>query len=125
MTGFGVLWPLIRLLLDTVVLRILAGIVPGLRIDTWGTAFTAVLVLTVAGWISGPLLGLLPESGFWLFVLIEFVVTTILLGLTALFLDGMEFRGFGALILAGALFTVIEFAPFVLGPQVRRFVASE
>jgi uncharacterized membrane protein YvlD (DUF360 family) len=125
MTGFAIVWPLIRLLLDTVALRIVAALVPGLRIDNWATAFTAALVLTVAGWIGGPLLGFLPETGFWLFVLIELVVTTILLGLTSLFLDGMEFRGFGALVLAGVLFTFIEFAPFVLGPHVVRFVASE
>ena len=125
MTSIGILWPLIRVLLDMVALRIVAALVPGLRIDNWGTAFTAALVLTVAGWIGGPLVGLLPEAGFWLFVLVSLVVTTILLGLTSLFLDGMEFRGFGALILVGVLFTFIEFALFMLGPYLFRLLASE
>lgn len=125
MTGIGMLWPLIRVLLDAVVLRTVAALVPGLRIDDWGTAFTAAIVLTAAGWLSGPLLGMLPQTAFWLFILVEFVVTTIILGLTSLFLDGMEFRGFGALIAAGALATFIGFAPFLWGPFVLRFLASE
>jgi hypothetical protein len=43
---------------------------------------------------------------------------------TSLFLDGIEFRGFGALIIAGLLVTLIGFLPFVW-PYAHRFLASE
>lgn len=124
MTGIGILWPLIRVLLDAVVLRIVSVLVPGFRLDNWSTAFTVAIVMAVTGWLSGPLVGLLPETGLWLFVLVELVVTTIILGVTSLFLDGMEFRGFGALIISGLLVTAIGFLPFVW-PYVLRVLASE
>ena len=119
MASIGILWPLIRLLLDTVVLRIVAAVVPGLKIDNWGTAFTAALIMTLASWLVAPLLQFIPDS-FALFVLLEFVVGTIMLGLASLFLDGMEVRGFGALIISGLLITFLNFAPFVLGPYLLR-----
>lgn len=44
------LWPLIRLVVDAVILRVVASLVPGLRIDGWLTAFIAVLIMSAAGW---------------------------------------------------------------------------
>lgn len=119
MGSLGILWPLIRILLDTVVLRIVAAVVPGLRIDGWGTALTAVFIMTLASWLTSPLLQFLPDS-FLLFVLLEFVFGTIMLGFASLMLTGMEIRGFGALIIAGLLITCLDFAPFVLGPYLLR-----
>ncbi|MGE5836509.1 MAG: hypothetical protein ACM4AI_18695 [Acidobacteriota bacterium] len=58
-----------------------------------------------------------PPDSFVLFVLLEFVLGTMMLGLASLWLDGMEVRGFGAVILAGLLMTFLNFAPFVLGPH--------
>jgi putative membrane protein len=119
MGSLGILWPLIRILLDTVVLRIVAAVVPGLRIDGWSTALTAVFIMTLASWLTSPLLQFLPDS-FLLFVLLEFVFGTVMLGFASLMLNGMEVRGFGALIIAGLLMTFLNFAPFVLGPYLLR-----
>ena len=113
------LWPLIRLVLDAIILRVVASLVPGLRIDSWLTAFIAVLIMSVAGWVGGPFLQFLPES-FWALILLDFVLGTITLGVTALFLSGMEIRGFGALLLAGLLITTLHFLPFMLAPVLFR-----
>ena len=55
------LWPVVSLVVGVVIVRLAGSITGGLRFDSWGAAFGAVLVAYVVWWVAGSAVaGLLP-----------------------------------------------------------------
>src|SRR5262245_34318418 len=107
----------IGIAVTAVVLLILSVVIPGLEIDSIGSAVIAAVVLalvaTAALWtamatgmaVTGENRGL----GMWPYYAILFVTNTIALGVTSLLIDGLRVRGFVSLVAAGAVLTAVDF----------------
>lgn len=100
---FGMLWSaLVYLVVGAVIIFIVGKMNFGLRVNSFGSALMAALVIAVVGGVVGWLLSILGISmtgGFWA-ALINLVVAAVVLMISDKFLPGMEVKGFGGAIIA-------------------------
>jgi len=105
---------LIHWLVDALIVLLIAKILPGVKLRSFGTALAVVLVLGILNVFLGWWMVLI-GSAFTLFLLtalVRFVVNTFLLWLTDKVIAGFEIEGMGTLVLASLLMTVLHHAAF-------------
>lgn len=100
---FSVLWSaLVYLVVGAIIIFIVGKMNFGLRVNSFGSAIMAALVIALVGGVVGWLLGFLGinmAGGFWA-ALINLVVAALVLMISDKFLPGMEVKGFGGAIIA-------------------------
>lgn len=90
-------------------LYVTAALVPGFRINTFGTALIASLLIGASNVLIRPLLIFLTfpltvlTLGFFIFV-----VDAIILRISSFFLDGFEIRGWFAAIIAAVVLSILS-----------------
>jgi len=114
---------LVSLLLSALALRLIGGVTESLRVDSWGAASSAALVIVLFGWALGWLmmttLGEPPDelTGLWLYVaavgqwqylVYHAVINAAGLALSAVVLPGVTIRGFVGPTLAVAVLTFLD-----------------
>lgn len=100
---------LVRFLASAIAVVVAANWIPGIEVDSWGTAFMAALVLGLINLIVRPLVMLLalPINILTLGVF-SLVVNAILFWLTSALVDGFDVDGFVPAFLGALLVAVIS-----------------
>jgi len=101
---------LIHWIVDALIVLLVAKILPGVRLRSFGTALAVVLVLGILNVLLGWWMTLI-GAAFTLFLLtgvVRFVVNTFLLWLTDKLLSGFEIEGMGTLFLASLIMSVLH-----------------
>jgi uncharacterized membrane protein YvlD (DUF360 family) len=106
---FGILG-IVYLAITAAMLQAVAGMTSSLKVDGWVSAFLAAIVLSLFGWLVGQVLPFVPIEGGWQFGAFLLVTNTIAVTLVALALPGLEVHGFGGVLLAGVLLTMVDYA---------------
>lgn len=100
---------LIHLLVSAALLLLVANIVKGVDIESWGSAFLTALVLGLVNGFVRPLMVLLTLPltvlTFGLFLL---VINALMLQLSAALVPGVRVRGFGPALIGSLLLTVLN-----------------
>lgn len=100
---------IINILLLSIVVFVVAQILPGIRIKSFGTAIVVSIVYSLLSFFFGWLLILLALPFIILtFGLFKFVINAILLWLTDQFIENFEIKGFGTTLLAAVLITIFD-----------------
>jgi len=107
-----------HLILSAALLLLVANVVRGVEIKSWGSAFLGAIVLGLANAFIRPAMILLTLPltvlTFGLFLL---VVNALVLWLVAGLVPGIQIRGFGAALLGSLMLTLLNIAIAVLvGP---------
>lgn len=109
---------IIALIVSAVVLMIVSNLNLGLKVDGFGSAIIAAIVIAVVGGIVVWLLGLLGLSigGGWLGFIVYLVVAAVVLLLSGSILPGLSVSGFvGAAVAAVAIGIVTWLVSWLLG----------
>ena len=106
--------------LKVVFLRLTAAVVPRMKIEAWGTALIAVVLMMWAGWLTDPLFVFLPQGSLSTYAFVLVLRNAVTLSLASLMLDRMEVSGFGTLLLGSVLLTLFELIPFFVGTHLTR-----
>ena len=109
---------LIHLLVTSALLLLVANLVRGVEIESWGSAFIVALVLGLVNGVVRPLMVLLTLPltllTFGLFLL---VINALMLQLSAAMVPGVRIRGFGPALFGSLLLTVLNLVvSLVFGP---------
>lgn len=100
---------LVHLILSSALLLLVANIVRGVRIESWGNAFLAALVLGIMNAIVRPVMIILTLPLTVLtFGLFLFVVNALMLQITAAFVPGMKIEGCGAALWGSLLLSLLN-----------------
>lgn len=95
-------------LLSSVILMLLAQILPGLVISNFGTALIAIFVLSLVNFLVRPLVSLLTlPITFLTLGLFSFVINAAMFGLAAWMVPGFEIHGFWNALLASLLLALL------------------
>jgi len=100
---------IISLVVTSLLLLLIAKMVPGFEISNWGSAIIAALILGVVNALVRPIMVFLTlpltivTLGLFLFI-----VNAVMLKLTAALAPGIAIKGFGPAVLAGLLLTVLN-----------------
>ena len=110
---------LAHLFISAALLLLVANIVPGVRVDGWGTAFLGALVLGLVNAFVRPLMLILTLPltvlTFGLFLL---VINALMLWLVAALVPGIQVRGFAPALLGSLLLTLLNLGVSALvGPE--------
>ncbi len=98
---------LLRLALNAVALLIIAYLVPGIHVSSFGVALIAALVLGVVSAVLRPLLVLLTlPVTFVTLGLFLLVINAALFGLAALLVPGFTVSGFRAALIGSILYSI-------------------
>ena len=111
---------LIGFVLKVVFLRLTAAVIPGMKIEDWGTALIAAVLMAAAGWLTDPLFAFLPQGSLPTYAFVLVLRNAVTLSLASLMLDRMEVSGFAALLLASVLLMLFELIPFFVGTHFTR-----
>jgi uncharacterized membrane protein YvlD (DUF360 family) len=84
-----VFWPL-TLLLGAVVLRLVAAVLPGLKIDGWIDALLAVAVMSIGSWILALVPATMLPAGLFPSIAALLIVNLVSLALAAVVLPGIH-----------------------------------
>src|SRR5688572_2452199 len=117
------LWPVVSLVAGVLIVRLAGSITGGLKFDSWGAAFGAVLVASVVWWVAGSAVaGFLstPQAGETdLNTLItqnltnaavQCVFNIVSLALADVVISGMHIKGVLGLLLAALALTAMNLA---------------
>ena len=100
---------LVHWLVTAALLLLVAGLVRGVEVDSWSSAFLAAIVLGLVNGIVRPLMVLftfpLTVVTFGLFLL---VINALMLQLAAGLVPGVRIGGFGAALVGSLLLTVLN-----------------
>ena len=107
-----------HLILSAALLLLVANVVRGVVVESWGSAFLGAIALGIANAFIRPLMIVLTLPltilTFGLFLL---VVNALMLWLVAALVPGIKVRGFGAALLGSILLTLLNIAVAALiGP---------
>jgi putative membrane protein len=98
---------LIRLAVTTLAVFLAAKFIPGIRVDSWTTAFIAALVLGVINLVVRPILSILTLPITILTLgLFSLVINAFLFWLTGVLVDGFDVEGVWAAFLGGLVVAV-------------------
>ncbi|MEO2036703.1 MAG: phage holin family protein [Planctomycetaceae bacterium] len=100
---------LVHLIVTSALLLLVANIVRGVRIENWGNAFLAALVLGIVNAVIRPVMVILtlPLTVLTLGLFL-FVVNALMLQLTSAFVPGMKIEGCGAALWGSLLLSVLN-----------------
>jgi putative membrane protein len=99
---------LVRFLASAVAVVAAAKWIPGIEVDSWGTAFMAALVLGLINLIVRPLVMLLTlPINLLTLGLFSLVINAIMFWLTGVLVDGLEVSGFVPAFLGALLVAVV------------------
>ena len=100
---------LVHWLVTAALLLLVAGVVRGVEVDSWGSAFLAAIVLGLVNGIVRPLMVILTLPltvvTFGLFLL---VINALMLQLAAGLVPGVQIGGFGAALAGSLLLTLLN-----------------
>jgi len=104
-----------HLILTAALLLLVANVVRGVKIETWGSAFLGAIVLgLVNGFIRPVMIVLTLPLTIVTFGFFLLVVNALMLWLVAALVPGIRIRGFGAALLGSLLLTLLNIAVAVL-----------
>jgi len=112
---------LVHLLISALIILAVSKLVPGVKLRSFGTAIVVALVLgvlgVVVGWALTILFSIIAAPAILLtfglaFLLVRLVVNMILLWLTDKLIAGFEIEGFGNLLLASVVISVLQHVAF-------------
>jgi putative membrane protein len=115
--AYHYLWPdlhmlvhiLVNWLLGALALWIVARIVPGIEVRSFGTALVATVVIGVVNAVIGPVLKFLSFPLIFLTLgLFLFIINAALLGLAALITPGFRIRGFFPALIGSLALTLVS-----------------
>ena len=108
---------LVHLVLTAAMLLLVANMVAGLEIETWGSAFIVALLLGVINAIVRPvMIALTIPITVFTFGLFLFVINALMLWLAAALAPGVRVEGFGAAFFGSLLLTILNILiAFVFG----------
>jgi putative membrane protein len=102
---------LVRLVINAVLLLIVAGMVPGLYVEGWGSAFMGAIVLGPVNFFVKPVMVILTLPltmiTLGLFLL---VVNALMLWLVSGLVPGIRLEGFGSAILGSLVLSLLNLA---------------
>ena len=102
---------LVRLVINAVLLLIVAGMVPGLYVEGWGSAFMGAIVLGLVNFFVKPVMVILTLPltmiTLGLFLL---VINALMLWLVSGLVPGIRLEGFGSAILGSLVFSLLNLA---------------
>jgi putative membrane protein len=102
---------LAHLVVSAALLLIVANLVRGVQVDSWGSAFLAALVLGLVNAFVRPLMIVLTLPLTLLtFGLFLFVINALMLQLAAALVPGVRVQGFGPALLGSLLLTLLNIA---------------
>jgi putative membrane protein len=106
---------LAHLVLSASLLLVVAHLVQGVKIESWGSAFIGALVLGLVNALVKPLMVVLtfPITVLTLGVFL-LVINAFMLQLTAYFVPGVRVSGFGAALVGSLLLSLLNLAVAVL-----------
>ncbi len=108
----------LQLVLTAALLLIVAGLVTGVQVDSWGSAILAALVLGMVNAVVRPLMLILTLPltvvTFGLFLL---VINGLMLQLVAVLVPGLHVGGFGSALVGALLLTLMNVLVSVLVGQ--------
>ena len=100
---------LVHLILTSALLLLVANVVRGVRIESWGNAFLAALVLGIVNAIVRPIMVMLTLPLTVLtFGLFLFVVNALMLQLTAAIVPGMKVEGCSAALWGSLMLSLLN-----------------
>jgi putative membrane protein len=100
---------ILKVLLLSVAIFIVAQVLPKIKIKNFGTAITVAVVLSIINFLIGWLLRLLAfPLNFITFGLFNFVIFAFLLWITDLLIEDFEIKGLETTLLAAVLIAVIN-----------------
>jgi len=106
---------LVHVLVTSVLLLVVANFVSGIRIEGWGPAIVAAVILGVVNAVIRPIMVLLTLPLTVLtFGLFLFVVNALMLQLAAAFVSGMKVKSFGSALIGSLLLSVMNVVAGVL-----------
>ena len=98
---------LLRWVASALALLLVAYLIPGITIATWGTAFVAALVLGLVNAFIGPVVKFITTPIRWITLgLFTLVINAALFALAAWFVDGFEAEGALAVFLGAILYGI-------------------
>ena len=102
---------LVRLVINAVLLLIVAGMVPGLYVEGWGSAFMGAIVLGLVNFFVKPVMVILTLPltmiTLGLFLL---VINALMLWLVSGLVPGIRLEGFGSAILGSLVLSLLNLA---------------
>jgi len=130
------LWPVVSLVVGVLIVRLAGSITGGLKFDSWGATFGAVLVAYVVWWVAGSAVaGFLPapppgETDLNTLITqnltnaaVQFVFNIVSLALADVVISGMHINGVMGLLLAAFALTAINLA-FIYLPLVLAMISA-
>jgi putative membrane protein len=107
-----------HLIVNAALLLIVARLVPGLRVEGWGSALIGALVLGLVNFFVRPVMVILTLPLTMLTLgLFLLIVNGFMLWLVSVLVPGIRLRGFGAAVLASLLLSLLNLAVSALvGP---------
>jgi len=100
---------IVNVLLLSAAIFIVAAILPGVHVKSYGTAIIVAVVYSFISFISGWFLTLITLPLVIItFGLFKYVINAFLLWVTNRLVDGFEIKGIGTILLAALLITLID-----------------
>jgi len=100
---------IINILLLSVVVFVVAQLLPKVKIKSFGTAVIVAIVYSILSFLFGWILTLLSLPLIIItFGLFKFIINAILLWVTDQFIEDFEIKGFGTTVLAAFLITIFD-----------------
>ncbi len=118
--------PVLSVMSGAVILRAVALMTGGIEFDDWGSAFAAVVIAHLVGWLAlsagaafGPHVPPIdPATFLGLNALVQTVLNLASLGIAAALMSGIHIKGLFGLLVAAVVLTLIDLAmsylPFLL-----------
>jgi len=101
---------LAHLVITAALLLLVAGLVRGIEVRGWGSAFLGAIVLGLVNAVVRPLMILLTlPLTIITFGLFLFLINALLLWLVALLVPGLRVKGFGPALLGSLVLTLLNF----------------
>jgi putative membrane protein len=110
---------LVKWLVNALALFVVVKVIPGVRVDDWGSLLIAALVLGLLNAFLKPLLIILTlPVNILTLGLFTLVINGALFALAAALVKGVEVAGFGSALLAALVFSIVSFfLSLLMGPE--------
>lgn len=110
---------LVKWLVNALALFVVVKVIPGVRVDDWGSLLAAALVLGLLNAFLKPLLIILTlPVNILTLGLFTLVINGALFALVAALVKGVEVASFGSALLAALVFSIVSFfLNLLVGPE--------
>jgi putative membrane protein len=108
---------LLNLIVSTIAVLITAYIIPGVHLESFFVAVVVAVVLAVINAVIRPVVSLLTlPINLMTLGLFSFVITALMVLLTAMIVPGFEINGFVTALLFGIVLSIINWVLFSMSP---------